>query len=71
VRAINVNIETYHGSVYLMGLARTDAELRRAAEIASYVPGVQRVVSFMRTSQPDAYLAATPEPTPGFAQSAY
>lgn len=48
VRAINVNIETFHGNVYLMGIARSQDELQRAAEIASVVPGVQRVVSFMR-----------------------
>lgn len=48
VRAINVNIETFHGNVYLLGTARTEQELRRAAEIASVVGGVRRVVSFMR-----------------------
>lgn len=48
VRAINVNIETFHGNVYLMGTARSEQELRRAAEIASVVGGVQRVVSFMQ-----------------------
>lgn len=48
VRAINVNIETFHGNVYLLGTARDDTELRRAAEIASIVPGVRRVVSFMQ-----------------------
>jgi osmotically-inducible protein OsmY len=54
VRAINVNVETFHGNVYLMGTARTDAELRRAAEIASVVGGVRRVVSFMQVVPPDA-----------------
>jgi osmotically-inducible protein OsmY len=47
VRGINVNIETFHGNVFLMGIARSDLELRRAAEIASVVPGVRRVVSYM------------------------
>jgi len=73
VRAINVNIETFDGNVYLMGLARTDQELQRAAEIASTTPGVRRVVSFMQVRArglptyaqapptPD-YRAATPEP---------
>lgn len=54
VRAINVNIETFHGNVYLMGIARTEEELRRAAEIASVVGGVRRVVSFMQVRAPDA-----------------
>lgn len=47
VRGVNVNIETHRGTVYLMGLARTQDELQRAAEITSVVPGVQRVVSLM------------------------
>lgn len=54
VRGVNVNIETFHGNVYLMGLARSDHELQRAAEIASVVPGVQRVVSFMQVRAPQA-----------------
>ena len=52
MRAINVNIETFHGNVYLMGTARTEHELQRAAEIASTTPGVRRVVSFMRVIAP-------------------
>ena len=48
VRSINFNVETYDGVVYLMGIARTEEELRRAAEEASYVGGVQRVVSYIR-----------------------
>lgn len=48
VRSLNFNVETYNGVVYLMGLARTEQELRRAAEEASYVGGVQRVVSYIR-----------------------
>ena len=61
VRAINVNIETFHGNVYLMGTARSDHELRRAAEIASIVPGVERVVSFMQVrAPPQPYYAQAP-----------
>ena len=30
MRAINVNIETFNGNVYLMGTARTEQELQRA-----------------------------------------
>jgi osmotically-inducible protein OsmY len=61
VRAINVNIETFHGNVYLMGTARSDHELQRAAEIASIVPGVQRVVSFMQVrAPPQPYYAQAP-----------
>ncbi|MBL8547267.1 MAG: BON domain-containing protein [Hyphomonadaceae bacterium] len=53
VRAININIETFHGNVYLMGTARSQHELERAAEIASVVGGVRRVVSFMQVRSPD------------------
>lgn len=61
VRAVNVNIETFHGNVYLMGTARSDDELRRAAEIASVVSGVQRVVSFMQVRMPpQPYYAQAP-----------
>ncbi|WP_084395833.1 BON domain-containing protein [Henriciella aquimarina] len=48
VKSINYNIETYDGVVYLMGIARTNGELKEAAERASKVGGVQRVVSYVR-----------------------
>lgn len=77
VRAININIETFHGNVYLMGTARSEQELRRAAEIASVVGGVRRVVSFMQIRAPELpyyaeaatppapeYRSAEPEPAP-------
>lgn len=61
VHAINVNIETFHGNVYLMGLARTQNELERAAEIASVVGGVRRVVSLMQVRAPEMpYYAQAP-----------
>jgi|CXWL01.1.fsa_nt_gi osmotically-inducible protein OsmY len=68
VRAINVNIETFHGNVYLMGTARSDLELRRAAEIASVVSGVRRVVSFMQVRAPRLpyYAAAVTPPAPDY-----
>lgn len=63
VRAININIETFQGNVYLMGTARTDQELRRAAEIASVVGGVRRVVSFVQVrAPPQPYYAQTSGP---------
>lgn len=48
VKSINFNVETYNGVVYLMGVARTSEELRRAAEEASIVGGVKQVVSYVR-----------------------
>lgn len=71
VRAINVNIETFHGNVYLMGTARTDQELRRAAEIASVVGGVRRVVSFMqvRAAPTPYYAQASGPPAPEYRET--
>jgi osmotically-inducible protein OsmY len=68
VRAINVNIETFHGHVYLMGSARNDHELQRAAEIASVVGGVRRVVSFMqvRAAPLPYYAQASGPPQPDY-----
>jgi osmotically-inducible protein OsmY len=67
VRAVNINIETFHGNVYLMGIARTQHELERAAEIASVVGGVQRVVSFMQVRAPDVpYYAEAPNAGPEY-----
>ncbi|MBI1399385.1 MAG: BON domain-containing protein [Hyphomonas sp.] len=48
VKSVNYNIETYDGVVYLMGIARSTEELRRAAEEASVVGGVKQVVSYVR-----------------------
>ncbi len=47
VRGVNINVETHRGTVYLMGVVASDAELQRAAEIASVTSGVTRVVSLM------------------------
>lgn len=70
VRSLNVNIETYDGVVYLMGLARSPEEVARAAEIASLVGGVNRVVSYMevREAQP-ARQAAISQPVSSFGSS--
>lgn len=48
VKSVNYNVETYDGVVYLMGVARTSEELRKAAEEASLVGGVKQVVSYVR-----------------------
>lgn len=47
VSGVDFNIETYDGVVYLLGLARTQAEVERAAYIASTTRGVDRVVSYV------------------------
>jgi hypothetical protein len=47
VRSTNYTIDTSNGSVYLIGSARTQAELELATRIARYIPGVKRVVSYV------------------------
>ena len=47
VRSVNYTIDTANGSVYLIGSARSQGELDRATQIARYVPGVRRVVSYV------------------------
>ena len=48
VKSSKINVETYNGTVYLLGIARSEDELQRAAEEASYAGGVQRVISYIR-----------------------
>ena len=48
VRSGNYTIETDRQSVYLLGSARSQAELDRATQLTRYVPGVQRVVSYVQ-----------------------
>ena len=48
VQVNNFNVETYGGTVYLLGVARTAKELEKAAEEASLVGGVNQVVSYVR-----------------------
>lgn len=53
VRSFNINVETYDGVVYLMGIAGSQEELVAAAEEASYVGGVKQVVSYIRVRNPE------------------
>jgi len=47
IRSGNYTIETDDRSVYLIGSARSPAELDRATRAARYIPGVRRVVSYV------------------------
>jgi osmotically-inducible protein OsmY len=47
IRSPNYTIETERQSVYLIGSARSHEELERATQVARYVPGVRRVVSYV------------------------
>lgn len=65
VQANNFNVETYGGTVYLLGVARSAKELEKAAEEASLVGGVNQVVSYVRLrnarGQVVAYQPNTPQ----------
>lgn len=65
IKGTNFNIQVFSGNVYLLGLARTEDELRRAAEHASVVNGVKKVVSYVKMREragpePDISVAASP-----------
>ena len=57
VRSVNYTIDTVNGSVYLIGSARTQAELDRVTDTARNVPDVKRVVSYVEI-RPGAPVAA-------------
>jgi len=48
VKARNFNIETHDGIVYLLGVARNQAELERTAQIAAQTRGAVEVISYAR-----------------------
>ena len=48
IRSANYSIETVNGVVYLMGLAKDQDELSRAANVVSTVKGVKKVISHVR-----------------------
>lgn len=65
IKGSNFNIQAHSGVVYLLGLARTDEELRKAAEHASLVKGVTKVVSYVKMRErgsppPDISVATAP-----------
>lgn len=61
IRSVNYTVETADHSVYLIGSARSQAELDYATDLARNVPGVRRVVSYVvvRPGMPPG-----PEPQP-------
>lgn len=48
VSALNINVETFKGTVQLSGFANSQAEISRAVELASDVQGVQSVKNDIR-----------------------
>ena len=68
VKARNFNIETNEGIVYVLGVARTEAELKRAAQIAATTKGARQVVSYARIANIPSQ--NTQRALPGILQSA-
>jgi osmotically-inducible protein OsmY len=52
IQSTRVHVEVYDGVVYLLGRVRSAREAQAAAEHASVVPGVARVVSFLGPNMP-------------------
>jgi osmotically-inducible protein OsmY len=73
IRSGNYTIETDHGSVYLLGSARSQGELDKATQLARYVPGVQRVVSYVqvRYGEPNTAQASPPPMNYGGTNQSY
>jgi hypothetical protein len=65
VQVNNFNVETYGGTVYLLGVARSAKELEKAAQEASLVGGVNQVVSYVRLRDARGEIVAY---QPGMAQ---
>ena len=65
VRSVNYTIETANKSVYLIGSARSQAELDIATTVARTTPDVKRVVSYVdiRPGVPVAAQSAVPPPS--------
>jgi osmotically-inducible protein OsmY len=79
IRSDNYTVETVDRSVYLIGSARSQAELDSATTMARYIPGVRRVVSYVEIrpgmpagSGPAASMSPAPagEPSAGPATAA-
>lgn len=57
VKSRNINVESHDGVVYLLGVARNQAELERAAEIASRTRGTREVVSYVKVAGIDSAIS--------------
>lgn len=53
IAAINYSIETVRGTVYLLGIARTQGELQRVINHARNVSGVRNIVPYVRVKPPE------------------
>jgi len=54
ILAVNYAIETVHGTVFLLGIAQSQAELDLVIDQARNISYVKRVVSYVRVKEPGA-----------------
>jgi osmotically-inducible protein OsmY len=64
VRSLNYSITTVNGTIYLMGSARSQAELDRVVDYARNLSDVRKVMSYVkiRSGAEDAQASAAPAP---------
>lgn len=67
ISAVNYSITTVHGTVFLMGVGSSPAEVERVANYARNIAYVQRVVSYVRVKPTEA--ATVPVAAPAGAQA--
>ena len=51
VRSVNFKIKTYDAVVYVLGIARTEEELRTVLNVVQKVKGVKKVISYAKLVQ--------------------
>ena len=71
VKARNINVETHDGKVYLLGVARNQAELERIAQISSETKGAREVVSYVTVAgiqSEISQIASAPAAAPTYSQ---
>ena len=74
VKARNINVETHDGKVYLLGVARNQAELERIAQISSETKGAREVVSYVTVAgiqSEISQIASAPAAAPTYSQPSY
>ncbi len=74
VRSVNYTVETVDRSVYLIGSARSEAELNHATDLARNVAGVKRVVSYVEVrpgAPPGSQVAGQPPSSPATGPPGY
>ncbi len=61
ILSINYSIDTVQGVVYLMGVARNQAELDRVTGLARTIPDVKQVVSYVKLAGQDVAIPPAPQ----------